>query len=69
MSWVYQRLVIWGPDAIYDMVGSSPELTGAMKAAAGSVLYVVGKTVSFRSPSVPHLRFNWADAAFEFNFK
>ena len=58
-SWAYCRLVIWGPDAINEMVGSAPGLTGAMKAVAESVVYTTGETVSWSMPSLPHTRFNW----------
>ena len=61
--------MVWGPDAIYGIVGSAPELTGAMKAVADSVAYTPGGEVSYSSTSVPQTRFNWTDAAFEFNFK
>ena len=49
--------------------GIGAGLTVAMKAVAESVAYMTGKTVSCRSPSVPHPRFDCTDAAFEFNFK
>ena len=62
-------MVIWGPDTIDGMVGSAPGLTGAMKAVTKSVVYTAGETVNCRTLSVPHPRFDWADAAFEFNFK
>ena len=68
-SWEYQRLVILGPDAIDGMVGLAPGLTGTMKAVTESVAYTAGEAVSCRSPSVPHPRFDWTDAAFYFNFK
>ena len=61
--------MIWGTDAIDGMVGSAPGLTGAMKAVAESVAYTTGETMGCSSPSVPHPRFDWTDAVFEFNFK
>ena len=68
-SWAYQSLVIWGTNVINGMVGSAPGLMGAMKVVAESVAYTAGETVRCSSPSVPYLRFDWADAAFELSFK
>ena len=61
--------MIWGPDAIDGMVGLAPGLNIAMEAVAESVAYMAGEAVSCSSPSVPQPRFDWTDAAFEFNFK
>ena len=68
-SWAYRRLVIWEPNAINGMVVLAPGFTGVMKVMSKSDAYTAGETVSCRSPNVTHPRFNWTDAAFEFNFK
>ena len=68
-SWAYQRLVIWGLDAIDGMVGLAPGLTGAMKVMSESVAYRTGETVRCSSPSMTHLKVDWTGAAFGFSFK
>ena len=54
---------------INGMVGLETGLKGAMKAVDESVVYTAGKTVSCRSPSVPHPKYDLTDAAFELYFK
>ena len=67
-SWTHQSLVIWGPDGINGVVGLAPGLTGVVKVVANSVAYTEGEAVRCSSPSEPHPRFDWTDAALKFRF-
>ena len=54
---------IWGPVECSGIMGLDPGLTGMTKIEADKVAYTAGNTVRYRSPRVPHPRFDWTETA------
>ena len=67
--WRYRRLEMKAPFAPVGMFGSGPGLTGGTNAIVDKVESTAGETVKNKIPSVPHLRLECTDAAFELSLR